>query len=312
MSDGLSGTGVQERETAVRPAGEAAGDRRPAAPPPVPPRRGTGLSVLALILSLAALAVACASLYLVLQERREPEPPPPVIPEEPVTFQFGDMVLTPLEGMPLNPYLREGFSVDGRGRVAYEAEGRQARLGVDVSKYQGDIDWQAVAGDGIGFAMLRLGYRGYSEGGLFLDQNFRQNLQGALDAGLEVGVYFFSQAITPEEAEEEADYVLEVLDGAELTFPIAFDWEPIQGNEARTDGLDGAAMTRCAAAFCKRIQDAGYRPAVYFNQTQGYLHYDLRELTDYELWLAELGTAPDFYYHFDLWQYSHKSEAKRS
>ena len=143
------------------------------------------------------------------------------------------------------------------------------------------------------------------EGGLFLDQTFEKNLRGALDAGLEVGVYFFSQAITPEEAEEEADYILEVLDGQALTFPVAFDWEPITGDEARTDGLDGETMTRCAAAFCKRIENAGYRPAVYFNQTQGYLHYDLRELTDYELWLAEYGTVPDFYYHFDLWQYSH-------
>lgn len=120
-----------------------------------------------------------------------------------------------------------------------------------------------------------------------------------------MGVYFFSQAVTPEEAEEEADYVLDILDGQELAFPVAFDWETIAGDEARTDGLDGETMTRCAAAFCKRIEDAGYRPAVYFNQTQGYLRYDLRELTDYELWLAEYDSAPDFYYHFDLWQYSH-------
>lgn len=152
--------------------------------------------------------------------------------------------------------------------------------------------------------MLRLGHRGYTEGGLFRDQTFEQNLRGALDAGLEVGVYFFSQAVTPQEAEEEADYVLEALGGQALTFPVAFDWESIPGDEARTDGLDGETVTRCAAAFCKRIEDAGYRPAVYFNQTQGYLRYDLRRLTDYALWLAEYDAAPDFYYHFDLWQYT--------
>ena len=299
MNDGPSGVDLKERIPAACPAGETA-DRRPPAP-----SRGMGLSILALVISVAALAMAGAALFLVLRPAQEPEAAPAPPAEEPVTFQFGDMVLTPLEGMPLNPYQKEGFSRDEGGRVTYETDGRRAKAGIDVSTYQKEIDWQAVAGDGIDFAMLRLGYRGYSKGGLFLDQTFAQNLQGALDAGLEVGVYFFSQAVTPQEAEEEADYVLHVLDGRPLAFPVAFDWEPILGSEARTDGLDGETMTRCAAAFCKRIRDAGYRPAVYFNQTQGYLHYDLRELTDYGLWLAEYGAAPDFYYHFDLWQYSH-------
>ena len=89
---------------------------------------------------------------------------------------------------------------------------------------------------------------------------------------------------------------------------MAFDWESIPGDTARTDGLDGETVTRCAAAFCKRIEDAGYKPAVYFNQNQGYLHYDLRELTEYTLWLAEYDAVPDFYYHFDLWQYTHKGQ----
>ena len=260
---------------------------------------------LTLVVALLALLVSCVTLFLILRpEKQEEEPPPDISEEEPVTFRFGDRQLTPLEGMPLNPYDREGFTVDSRGRVSYERDGKAAKTGVDVSTYQNEIDWPAVAADGIEFAILRLGYRGYTEGGLFMDQTFQANLDGALDAGLEVGVYFFSQAITPEEAEEEADYVLSVLDGQALALPIAFDWEPIHNSEARTDGLNGEMLTRCAAAFCKRVEDAGYRPAVYFNQTQGYLHYDLRQLTDYELWLAEYGAAPDFYYHFDLWQYS--------
>ena len=110
---------------------------------------------------------------------------------------------------------------------------------MDVSTYQGEVDWQAVAADGIDFAILRLGYRGYTEGGLFMDESFSRNLQGALDAGLEVGVYFFSQAITPEEAEAEAAYILNAIDGYTVTYPIAFDWEPIApGSNARTEGLD--------------------------------------------------------------------------
>ncbi len=303
-----------EREPSVRPAREsvpARGQRQQ--PPPSRARkkqsRRSRVNILPLVLSAAALVIAIAALILALRGNKAPKTPPN-IPEEdkPVTFRFGSMTLTPLEGMPLNPYDKEAFSVDERGRVTYKKDGRQSKAGVDVSTHQKGIDWQAVAADGIDFAILRLGRRGYTEGGLFLDETFEQNLQGALDAGLEAGVYFFSQAITPEEAEEEADYVLEVLAGRELAYPIAFDWESIPEDDARTDGLDGETTTRCAAAFCKRIEEAGYRPAVYFNQTQGYLHYDLRELTDYKLWLAEYDTTPDFYYCFDLWQYSHTGQ----
>lgn len=302
MNDGLTGMDVKEREGMERPPEEPRDPRRQ--PPSRSRRRSRRMEygLLSLVISIIALIMSGTALVLVLRSGGEPDSSSVQPEEEPVTFRFGDMVLTPLEGMPLNPYDKEAFSRDENGRVVY-AQG--AKAGVDVSTHQKDIDWQAVAEDGIDFAMLRLGHRGYSEGGLFLDQTFEQNLRGALDAGLEVGVYFFSQAVTPEEAEEEADYVLSVLDGQELRFPVAFDWESIPGDEARTDGLDGAAMTRCAAAFCERIKDAGYRPAVYFNQTQGYLHYDLRDLTDYDLWLAEYSGAPDFYYHFDLWQYSH-------
>lgn len=282
---------------------------------PAPPsRRSSGgggwMGKLTLIVSLLALIVSCVTLFLILRpEEKEEEPPPDISEEEPITFRFGDRVLTPLEGMPLNPYDRSGFSVDGRGRVAYEKNGQPAKTGVDVSTYQKEIDWQAVAGDGIDFAILRLGYRGYTEGGLFMDSTFETNLRGALDAGLDVGVYFFSQAITPEEAEEEANYVLSVVEGYDIRYPIAFDWEPISpGSNARTDGLDNDTLTRCAGAFCAKVKEAGYRPAVYFNQSLGYLRYDLRELTEYNLWLAEYGSQPDFYYHFDLWQYSHTGQ----
>ena len=117
------------------------------------------------------------------------------------------------------------------------------------------------------------------------------------------------EAKTPEEAEAEAAYILNAIDGYPVTYPIAFDWEPIApGSNARTEGLDGETLTRCAAAFCRKVEEAGYRPAVYFNQTLGYLRYDLRELTDYDLWLAEYDSKPDFYYHFDLWQYSHTGQ----
>ncbi|WP_251318056.1 glycoside hydrolase family 25 protein [Flintibacter muris] len=301
----------QDQEQADQPAVVPPRPRHHQSPPS---RRSSGggnwLSKLTLVVSLLALIVSCITLFLILRppaEEPEEEPAPPV--EEPVTFRFGDKVLTPLEGMPLNPYNRENFSVDSRGRVTYEKDGKRAKTGVDVSTYQKEIDWQAVAGDGIDFAILRLGYRGYTEGGLFMDQTFETNLQGALDAGLDVGIYFFSQAITPEEAEAEASFVLNAVEGYNITYPIAFDWEPITpGSGARTDSLDNDTLTRCADAFCAKIQEAGCQPAVYFNQSLGYLRYDLRELTGYNLWLAEYDTKPDFYYHFDLWQYTHTGQ----
>lgn len=258
---------------------------------------GNWMGKVALVLAALAAVFAGIALFLVLKEGGFFEPP---------TFQYGGQTLVAMKGMPVNPYDKEGFVLDEQGRVVYEKDGRQAKTGVDVSFYQQDIDWQAVAADGIDFAIIRMGYRGYTQGSLMPDERFEANLKGALDAGLDVGVYFFSQAITPEEAVEEAEYILNAVEGYELAYPIAFDWEPItSGQGARTDGLDGETLTQCAVAFCQRIAQAGYEPAVYFNQDLGYLHYDLRELTDYTLWLAEYDQKPDFYYYFDLWQYTH-------
>ncbi len=255
------------------------------------------LGIAAMVLAVLAIVMAGSALYLVLREELAPEPE---------TFQYGDQTLLAMEDMPRNPYDREAFSLDEKGRVIYEKDGVQAKTGVDVSFYQQEIDWQAVAADGIDFAIIRLGYRGYTEGGLMMDERFEANIQGALDAGLEVGIYFFSQAITPQEAEAEAAFVLNAIEDYQVTGPIAFDWEPItSGQNARTDGLTGEMLTQCAGAFCAKVAQAGYEPAVYFNQDLGYLHYDLRELTDYTLWLAEYDHKPDFYYHFDLWQYTH-------
>lgn len=182
---------------------------------------------------------------------------------------------------------------------------RPAMTGVDVSSHQGDIDWTAVAGDGIEFAMLRVGSRGYSQGAVRADEKFETNLAGAQENGLQVGCYFFSQAITPAEAEEEADFVLSILNGRSMALPVVYDWEQIVEDEARTDGLDKETVTACAAAFCARIRVAGYETGYYCNGVVGYLQYDLSQLTDYAAWYAEYNaTWPSFAYAFDLWQYS--------
>ena len=271
------------------------------------PRRGGGwVSALALALSIAAVGMSAAALFLTLRlDRQEAQ----LEEQLPITFQYGDRTLVAQEGVPVNPYDRDAFVLDDRGRLSYAVDGISARTGVDVSVYQQDIDWQAVAADGVDFAMIRLGYRGYTEGGLMMDEKFEENIQGALDAGLEVGIYFFSQAVTPQEAQAEAAFVLNAIRDYEVTYPVAFDWEPITGDHAaRTSGLSGETLTQCALAFCAEIEEAGYTPAVYFNQDLGYLHYDLGELDGQTLWLAEYGSRPDFYYAFHLWQYTHTGQ----
>ena len=182
--------------------------------------------------------------------------------------------------------------------------------GVDVSEHQWDIDWSQVADSGVDFAMIRLGYRGYTEGGLFEDPYYKSNMDNALANGLEVGVYMFSQAISVEEAVEEAEFVIERLEGYDVTMPVVFDWERMEDAVARTEGMheNTQLLTDCAVAFCQKIEEAGYDACVYFNRHLGYYGFDLSKLTDYKFWIALPGTFPDFYYASELWQYSFESE----
>jgi len=177
--------------------------------------------------------------------------------------------------------------------------------GIDVSAYQPDIDWTEVKASGIEFAMIRVGYRGYGSGKLDLDDCFLKHMQGALDAGLDVGVYFFSQALTPEEAVEEAEYVLTWIEGYDITCPVVFDWEEVDA-PARTDDMNMVMLTSCAEAFCKTVEEAGYEAAVYFNQAYGYQQFNLVSLREYQFWLAEYADVPTFAYDFQMWQYTNE------
>ena len=262
----------------------------------------------ALLLSALALCVACAALLLHLRApaESEPEPPPaaaePVEAAEPASIRFRNHILPVLEGVPVNEYAAEAFRVDEAGFLRYA----DAPLGVDVSSYQGEIDWARVAASGVKFAMIRAGLRGYTKGGIMEDSMFRRNIEGALAAGLDVGVYFFSQAVSVAEAEEEADALLSLIEGYDLTYPVVYDWETVGDDAARTVGVGAETVTRCARAFCERVAAAGCRPMVYFNLDQGYLGYRLDELTDYLFWLAEYRDCPSFYYHYDFLQYTHQ------
>lgn len=175
--------------------------------------------------------------------------------------------------------------------------------GVDVSSYQGKIDWEAVHSDGFDFAMVRLGFRGWGDGSLHTDDRALENLDNAAEAGMMRGGYFFSQALTPEEAVEEAELALAILDGRRLELPIVCDWE-MPGETARTAGMDGAALTECVKAFCEKIREAGYTPMIYFNLhfIDRYLY--LEELRDYDFWFALYDSPMSCPVRVDMWQYT--------
>ena len=222
----------------------------------------------------------------------------------PGQIQYNSYWVDILEEVPVNSYDAACFSLSD-GRMRYDMPGADTRAGIDVSVYQGDIDWEAVKADGIDFAIIRLGFRGYgSTGSMNLDANFIANIEGATAAGLDVGVYFFSQAITPEEAAEEAEFVLHYLDGRELAYPVVFDWEVIGKTTARTYGLDTQTLCESANVFCSMIEDAGYEAMIYITSYAGYVKYDLSKVLEYDLWFAQYADVPTFYYDFAMWQYS--------
>ena len=160
------------------------------------------------------------------------------------------------------------------------------RRGVDVSQYQEEVDWQQVRAAGFDFAFVRIGYRGNTTGELYADELAQQHLNGAKEAGLDVGVYFYSQAVQPEEAAEEARWGLDFLDGAELDLPVVYDWE-WAGEGTRTASMDRDPLTECARTFCDAIDAAGYRSMLYFNSHVSRDLLDLKALADQPFWFAQ-------------------------
>lgn len=216
----------------------------------------------------------------------------------------GCKYLTP-DPIPANPYAAEDFEV-ANGFLNYRGDA-PSYVGVDVSSYQGEIDWQKAADAGVQFAVIRAGYRGYTEGALHEDECYRQNVEGALAAGLEVGVYFFSQAVNEAEALEEAEFLLELIQDDEITYPVVFDWEKQNEETSRTRETGGDVMTACTVAFCRAVEEAGYLPMVYFSPFKGYTELDLKQLLDWPFWLAHYTDdwePTSFRYDFAMWQYT--------
>lgn len=237
------------------------------------------------------------------QQPAEEDVPPTYTGE---AFLYKDTELHMAANVPPSPYDNTLFQLDENGRMTYTGSGFTYQNGIDVSKYQGEIDWAAVKEADIQFAIIRLGYRRYiSEGPLMQDPYYPRNMEGAIAQNIPVGVYFFSQATSEEEAVEEANFVLALVKDYKLSLPIVFDWEPYPDSQnARTKGLSNGMLTRCAVAFCETIRDAGYEAMVYNNLNYFYLHFDISQFADYPLWLAQYNTTPSFRYSYLIWQHS--------
>ena len=176
--------------------------------------------------------------------------------------------------------------------------------GVDVSKYQGNIDWNKVKASGIEFAIIRVGYRGYGTGVLVEDSTFRQNIRGATAAGLKVGLYFYSQAINETEAVEEASMVISLCQGYNISYPIYFDTEKVAGDTGRADNISRAQRTANAVAFCETIRNSGYKAGVYSYASWFYNQLNMASLSPYSIWIAQYRDELSFDYNYDIWQYS--------
>ena len=176
-------------------------------------------------------------------------------------------------------------------------------LGIDVSTHQKEIDYQRVKAAGIEFVMIRLAWRGSVQGIIEEDEWAQKNYQNAKAAGLKVGGYFFSQAISAKEAREEATFALKVVKNWDIEMPIVFDWEFLQKGY-RTDAVDARLLTDCTKAFCETVEKAGYDSMVYFNPSQSRKQMYLEELTDYGFWLAMYSDQMNYEYKVDMWQYS--------
>ena len=184
---------------------------------------------------------------------------------------------------------------------------RSGTIGIDVSKYQSSINWQKVKNAGINFVIIRCGYRGYGSGVLVQDPMFASHITGAKAAGLRVGIYFFSQAITEAEAVEEASMAVKLANQYGINMPIAIDSEYANGGRGRADGLSKSDRTRITVAFCNTVANAGYKPMVYASKNWFSEHLDVSQFpSSYRIWVAHYATTCGYTGRYDIWQNTSK------
>lgn len=221
-----------------------------------------------------------------------------------------------VEWLTINPYLTKNkYQNTGLVYLApimkyYENSERISYAGVEIGKEQGFVDFNDIRKAGVSFVMIRLGYRGYESGKLVLDDYFINNMKGAKDAGLQIGVYFYSQAKTIEEAEEEAEFVIEYLKDYEVSYPIVFQMGEMEDEKSRTDDLTKSERTKIITTFLNKIKEKGYIPMIYANKQWLLKMCELQLLIDFDIWLDQEGDVPDYPYKFSIWKYSGKENIK--
>lgn len=227
-------------------------------------------------------------------------------PNDIVMVDAGEYYFFPIsDELKHNTYDPERFALDGNQVMAYYENGEKiSHKGIDVSRYQGSIDWEKVAQDDVEYAFIRLGIRGYTEGAILEDETFEDNIVGALRNNIDVGVYFFTQATSMAEAEEEAQYVLDMIEPYRVDYPVVIDVEAVTNANARARNLTKEERTQYCIAFCEMIKNAGYTPMIYGNLKTFMLMLDIEQLEDYDKWFAYYDEQFYFPYDFKIWQYT--------
>lgn len=214
------------------------------------------------------------------------------------------------EWVSINPYLTKN-TYDYSGLVYqypimkyYEDSEKMSHVGISVSADDGDINFTKLKKAGVDFAMIRIGSRGYGSGNLMADDMFYENVRKATEAGMDIGVTFFSQAITQEEALEEANRVIEGLQGFTVIYPVVFDMEYIKNDTARVQGLSKDAKTEIAITFMDAVSQAGYKTMLYGDKEWLIRKVDLTRLIGYDIWLSQEQDTPDYPYKYTMWEYT--------
>lgn len=201
----------------------------------------------------------------------------------------------------------DNLDSSGRFKNYVEEDGSVKKVGIDVSEHQGAINWEKVA-SAVDFAIIRLGYRGYTGGSLVTDAYYSANMAGAAENDIPVGVYFYSQAVSYEEGVEEANYVLNNLGDYALQYPIILDREDPMVEDARTNNMSAEQHTQAALGFLETIKAAGKQAMMYTNRMYYALYLDLEKIYDYPIWYAQYADEPDWPYEFSIWQYTESGE----
>jgi len=226
-------------------------------------------------------------------------------PDDLIVYDQGAFQFIPKNyDLQMHEFDTELFSTAEDGRLNYDDDSYELLHGIDVSKYQGKIDWTKLKEQGIDYAILRVGIRGYSEGSIKDDDTFVTNIEGAIENDIQVGVYFFTQAINNEESLEEAEYVLEKIKDYKLDYPVYIDVEHVASSSCRTKDLNKHERTALIKTFLNRIKEEGYEAGIYGNTKSFLLMMDLEELEEYPKWLASYSLPLYYPYDFEILQYS--------